>query len=74
LARDGRLPATVILIEIAEIYTQCARAPIRAGLWTRDDSAGLPSVGEILAEVTGGEEGGAPYDAAWPARARDTMW
>ncbi|MEO3413354.1 pyridoxamine 5'-phosphate oxidase family protein [Roseovarius sp. CAU 1744] len=72
--RKGRLPATVIVIRIAEIYTQCARAPLRAGLWTRDDSAGLPSFGEILAELTAGEEGGKDYDDAWPARAAKTMW
>ncbi len=70
----GRQPATVIVIRIGEIYTQCARAPLRAGLWNRDDSDGLPTVGEILAEMTEGEEGGADYDAAWNARASKTMW
>ncbi|WP_299845670.1 pyridoxamine 5'-phosphate oxidase family protein [uncultured Roseovarius sp.] len=72
--RKGRLPATVIVIAIAEIYTQCARAPVRAGLWTRDDSTDLPSVGEILAEMTDGEEGGIAYDSAWSARAAKTLW
>ncbi len=67
-------PATVIVIRIAEVYTQCARAVMRADLWTRDDSAGLPRPGEILAEVTDGAEGGAAYDAAWPKRASETMW
>lgn len=72
--RRGKLPATVIVVTIAEIYTQCARALMRAGTWTRDDSAGLPSVGDILAEMTNGEEGGASYDRAWDARAADSMW
>lgn len=73
--RKGRQPATVIVIEIAEIYTQCARALIRSGFWTdADQSADLPTVGEILAEVSAGEEGGRAYDAAWPARAAETMW
>ncbi|WP_135506617.1 pyridoxamine 5'-phosphate oxidase family protein [Roseovarius aestuariivivens] len=72
--RKGRQPATVIVITIAEIYAQCARATIRSGLWSRDDSADLPSMGEILAEVSAGEEGGADYDAAWGARAAKTMW
>ena len=72
--RKGRLPATVIVLEIAEIYTQCARALIRSGLWSRDDAADLPTVGEILAEVSDGEEGGAAYDAEWPERAARTMW
>lgn len=72
--RSGRQPATVILIRISEIYTQCARAPMRAGLWARDDSQGLPTVGEILAEASGGDEGGAAYDASWTARAVKTLW
>ncbi|WP_415921500.1 pyridoxamine 5'-phosphate oxidase family protein [Tateyamaria sp. SN6-1] len=72
--RNGRQPATVIVIRIAEVYTQCARAVMRAGLWSRDDAEGLPTPGEILAEASQGEEGGADYDAAWPARAAKTMW
>ena len=72
--QKGRHPATVIVIRIGEIYTQCARATIRADLWARDDSAGLPTVGELLAEASDGDEGGAAYDAAWAGRAAKTMW
>ena len=72
--KNGRQPATVIVIRIGEIYTQCARAPLRARLWVRDDSEGLPTVGEILAEQTDGAEGGAEYDAAWAPRAVKTLW
>lgn len=71
----GRLPRSVTVIKIGEIYTQCARAPMRAGLWSAgDQSAALPTAGEILAEQTDGEEGGATYDANWAARAEKTMW
>ena len=72
--KNGRQPATVIVIRIGEIYTQCARAPMRAGLWNRDDTEGLPPVGEILAEQTDGAEGGAEYDAGWTPRAAKTLW
>lgn len=72
--RKSRLPATVIVISISEIYTQCARALMRAGTWARDDSEGLPTAGEILAEMTDGVEGGAAYDAEWGPRAAKTMW
>ncbi|MEP5728447.1 MAG: pyridoxamine 5'-phosphate oxidase family protein [Sulfitobacter sp.] len=73
--KKGRQPATVIVLEIGEIYTQCARAMMRAGTWAGiDESGGLPSVGDILAEMTSGKEGGAPYDDAWGARATETMW
>jgi PPOX class probable FMN-dependent enzyme len=72
--RQGKQPATVIVIKIGEIYAQCARASLRAGIWSRDDSEGLPTVGDILAEQTRGEEGGASYDGEWQERAVRTLW
>lgn len=72
--KANRLPATVIVIRIGEIYTQCARALMRSKLWSQTETADLPTVGEILGEMTQGEEGGAPYDDAWHARASKTMW
>ncbi len=73
--RDGKQPRTVIVIRIAEVYFQCARAVIRAGLWSgEDDSAGLPTPGQILASLTDSEVGGDAYDTAWPIRAAQTMW
>lgn len=73
-ARGDRLPATVIVIEIGEIYTQCARALMRADVWGTAAPPSLPTPGQILAEASQGEEGGTPYDAAWGARAAKTMW
>lgn len=70
----GRRLRSVIVIRIGEIYSQCARAVMRAGLWGPDESAGLPSMGDILAEQTDGEVGGAAYDAAWPERAAKSLW
>ena len=70
----GRHPATVILIRVGEIYAQCARASMRAGIWGRDDSANLPTMGQLLAEATNGEEGGDAYDAVWPERAQRSLW
>ncbi len=73
--KDARQPATVIVIEISEVYSQCARALMRAGTWAGEDlSEGLPTMGEILAEVSDGTEGGADYDATWAPRAAKTMW
>lgn len=73
--KDGKTPATVIVIEIGEIYSQCARAVMRAGLWAAgDESGGLPSVGDMLAEMTDGRIDGKAYDEEWPGRAAKTMW
>ncbi|HWL56636.1 MAG TPA: MSMEG_1061 family FMN-dependent PPOX-type flavoprotein [Paracoccus sp. (in: a-proteobacteria)] len=74
-ARDGKEPRAVIVLQVREAYFQCARAVLRAGLWDgADDSAGLPTPGEILAALTMGEVGGETYDAEWPERAARSMW
>jgi hypothetical protein len=73
--RQGKHPRTVIVIHLKEVYSQCARALIRSGLWIDgDSSAGLPSIGDMLKEITAGEFDGARYDAEWPERAAQTMW
>mgnify|MGYP001611864396 CR=1 FL=1 len=72
--QQGKHPRSVVVVSIEEVYSQCARALMRSGLWTEGDlSEGLPSVGDMLAEVKAGFDG-AGYDAAWGARAKDTMW
>ncbi|WP_421701584.1 pyridoxamine 5'-phosphate oxidase family protein [Aliiroseovarius sp.] len=72
--RNGKQPRTVIVIKIAEIYSQCARAVMRADLWARNDADGLPTVGDMLREATSGSFDGETYDADWPARAAKSMW
>jgi uncharacterized protein len=73
--RAAALPRSVAIISITQVYSQCARALLRSGLWTTgDQSAGLPSVGDMLREVTEGTIDGAAYDADWPGRAATTMW
>lgn len=73
--RDGKQPRSVIVIRIAEVYSQCARALIRSALWTSgDQSAGLPTVGDMLREITEGGIDGRTYDADWPGRAAQSMW
>ena len=76
-AIDGKLPRTVMVIQIVEIYFQCARALIRSGLWRDDariDPKSLPTPGAILAEMSQGRVGGTDYDQSWAERAKQTMW
>lgn len=74
-AVDGKHPRSVIIIKISEVYSQCARAVMRAGLWVDGDlSDGLPTVGDMLKEMTDGAFDGESYDRDWGARAKDTMW
>ena len=70
----GNLPRSVIVITVNEVYSQCARALMRAGTWAAgDESQDLPSVGDMLKAMEAGFDGQA-YDAAWADRAAQTMW
>jgi PPOX class probable FMN-dependent enzyme len=76
-AIEGKAPRCVIVIAVAAVYFQCARAILRSDLWNPDkhaDPTGLPSAGEILAALSANRVGGPEYDRAWPQRARQTLW
>ena len=74
-ARDGIAPRTVIVITVAEVYSQCARALQRSALWTAgDQSAGLPTVGQMLQDASSGTIDGAEYDTERSLRAHLGMW
>lgn len=72
----GKAPRSVIVITIREIYFQCARAIMRAGLWDIKKFVAkdtLPTPGQIMQELKEGFDG-TTYDAEWPARAEKSMW
>ncbi len=70
---DGKRPASVIVIDIAEAYPQCARAVMRADLWNATPTQDLPSIGDMLRDVKAGFDG-TTYDREWPARAAKNLW
>ena len=74
---QGKRPRTAIIISIKACYFQCARAVLRAGLWTPaswPDPACLPTPGQILEPLTAREIDGQSYDEEWPGRAAASMW
>jgi uncharacterized protein len=74
---DGKLPRSVIVMTVHEIYFQCARAIVRSDLWNPDkrvDPKTLPTPGQILADMSESRVGGEEYDRAWPERARKSLW
>ena len=71
---QGKAPRTVLLIKIEELYFQCARAVIRADLWSGAAAPDLPTAGDILAEMTSGKFDAKTYDETWPERAAKTLW
>ncbi|MFC3123627.1 pyridoxamine 5'-phosphate oxidase family protein [Pseudoroseomonas globiformis] len=77
LAMEGKVPRTAMVVVVREVYFQCARAIIRAGLWSPDnlvDPKTLPTPGQILKDLSAGRVGGDEYDRAWPERAKASMW
>ena len=74
-ARDGKNPGVVIVIRVAEVYSQCARALQRSELWTAgDQSGGLPTAGKMLEDATSGAISGADHDAERATRAHLGWW
>lgn len=76
-AVDGQAPRSVAVIAIEAVYFQCARAIHRSGLWNPEkhvDPRSLPTPGRILAVTSKARIDGAAYDAAWPERAKNSMW
>lgn len=74
---EGKAPRSVIVMEVGEVYFQCARAIVRSDLWNPDrhlSPKDLPSPGQILANMSENRVGGDEYDRAWPERAKQTMW
>ncbi|WP_299813857.1 pyridoxamine 5'-phosphate oxidase family protein [uncultured Roseibium sp.] len=74
--KEGRQPRSVIVISIATVYFQCARAIMRARLWdagAQVSKGELPTPGTIMHEIRDSFDGKA-YDDAWPERAAKSMW
>ena len=74
---DGKMPRSVMIFTIEQIFFQCSRAVVRADLWNPEkhiDPATLPTAGDILADMTANTVGGADYDRDWPERARKSLW
>ena len=60
-AVNGNPPRVVIIVSIESVYFQCGRAILRSQLWDPSlfhNVEDLPTVGTMLAEATGGADGG----------------
>jgi uncharacterized protein len=74
---EDKVPRSVVVMTIDEVYFQCARAIVRSDLWNparHVSPKDLPSPGQILANMTDNKVGGEEYDRAWPERARKSLW
>ncbi|MEM1069431.1 MAG: pyridoxamine 5'-phosphate oxidase family protein [Planctomycetota bacterium] len=76
-AVNGKLPRSVVVIKIHEVFFQCARAIVRSELWNPErfvDVSSIPTPGQILANLTEDRVGGEAYDREWPDRAKKSLW
>ena len=76
-AMQGKNPKCVIVVTADRVYTQCPKAVVRSRLWeasSRVDPASLPTSGEIMEAITRGVIDGKAYDAAYPARIKETIY
>ncbi|HEY5818993.1 MAG TPA: pyridoxamine 5'-phosphate oxidase family protein [Mesorhizobium sp.] len=74
-AVEGKLPRSVIVVNVESVYFQCARAIHRSELWNPErhvDPKRLPTPGRLLAAMSSID--GEAYDKEWPGRAKKTMW
>lgn len=79
-AMGDKVPATVIEVSIDTVYTQCPKALIRSKLWdpnghrSHDGDRPVPTVGQVMEQITSGEFDAAEYDAAYPERLAKTIY
>lgn len=72
--QEGKHPRVVIVITLSEVYFQCAKAIMRAGLWSGlDAGAGLPTAGQFLKEMDETFDADS-YDMTYPTQAPKQMW
>lgn len=74
---DGKLPRSVLVVDVHTVYFQCSRALLRSRLWdpaTQVPRSALPSVGRILSDLTAGTFDGAAYDRDLPARVAGSLY
>ena len=73
-AKNGATPKSVAVVTIGEVYFQCAKALMRAGLWSGEDrSRDVPTPGDFIREFVDGFDA-KTYDAEYHGYAAPKMW
>ncbi|ASL45991.1 hypothetical protein bAD24_III01245 [Burkholderia sp. AD24] len=77
LAVVGKLPRTVLLIDVDTVYFHCSKALVRSKLWDparHVERSRLPSAGEIHRRINGASFDAATYDRELDERVRTTLY
>ena len=73
----GKLPRTVLLIDIDSVYFHCSKALVRSQLWNPThhvERSRLPSAGQIHRRINGADFDAATYDRELAERVRTTLY
>ncbi len=65
-AVNGRLPATVLVVKVNEIYLHCAKALMRSKLWDEDtkiDRSEFPTMGEMIRDQSNADAEAETHEA-----------
>ena len=76
-AINGKLPRSVMLVQVETVFFHCSKAIVRSKLWdeaTKIDRKSLPSTGTIIAELSRGELGGETYDREAPEKIKAQLY
>ena len=76
-AVQGKLPRSVILVQVQTVYFHCSKALVRSKLWERgaqDTKPAVPTAGKILQRISGGAFDGDAYDRELPERLKTTLY
>ncbi|MCQ9616681.1 pyridoxamine 5'-phosphate oxidase family protein [Paenalcaligenes niemegkensis] len=73
----GKLPLSVLVVSVENVFFQCSRAVVRAGLWDSElhiKRSSLPSTGTILQTLSQAGIDGSKYDSELPERLKKTLY
>ncbi|CAE6759284.1 pyridoxamine 5'-phosphate oxidase family protein [Paraburkholderia haematera] len=76
-AVEGKLPRTVLLIDVDTVYFHCSKALVRSKLWDpvhHVERSRLPSAGEIHRRINGTQFDALTYDRELAERVRTTLY
>ena len=76
-AVDGKLPRSVLTIDVDAVYFHCSKAMVRSQLWDparHVERSQLPSAGEMLRSVGGEPFDANAYDAGLAQRIKATLY
>jgi uncharacterized protein len=74
---NGKLPRSVMLVEVETAFVHCSKAIVRSKLWdeaTKIDRGSVPSLGAMITELSRGEMDGEAFDRAAPERIKAGLY